>query len=167
MVRTLCCSGLALALAAQPCVALASTAAALSSSAAVAVSGNASALTVTTVPQALSSNAKIMLALPERPAPIPYVANQPGEDLVAITLISLPFTALWSLLGAAIVGGISQHQFPPNFDTPMLEGAAAVALGSSLAISLVSVQWGGSHPKPAATPAPSVLPIVTPTGPQL
>ena len=147
------CSGLILALAAQPCLALTATATALSATSA-------------SVPA--SPAVYTLQALPERPAPIRHVPNQAGEDLVAITLISLPFTALWSLLGAAIVGGISQNRFPPNFDTPMLTGAAGVALGTSLAIGLVSVQWGGSHPpQPGSEPSPVPLPVTTPVGPQL
>jgi hypothetical protein len=72
------------------------------------------------------------------------------EDFTAVTLISLPFTALWALVGAVTVAAISQHAFPPSMDTPQLAGAAMVAAGASVSIGLLSVQWGG----PKATPTP-------------
>lgn len=84
-------------------------------------------------------------ASPPKPAHLPNVA---WEDFTAVTLISLPFTALWSVLGALAVASISQQVFPPAMDTPELAGAAMVAVGASLSIGLVSVQWGGPKAKP-------------------
>ena len=95
-----------------------------------------------------------MLELPGRPAPIPKIPNNGVEDFFAVTLISLPFTAFWALIGALIVGGISQNHFPPEFTTPLLASAGATAAGTSVAIGLVSVQWGGHAPKPSPTPTP-------------
>ncbi len=125
MVRRFVCLGLAMALWAQPCLA----------------SPVGAEASVTTTPEALAP-------LPGAPAPIPKVPNRPMEDFVAVTLISLPFTAFWGLIGALAIGGIAQNRFPPEFDTPLLTGAATFAAGSALTVGLVSVQWGGGKPAP-------------------
>jgi hypothetical protein len=91
---------------------------------------------------------------PAVPQPLPSAG---WEDFTAVTLVSMPFTAFWAVLGALIVGGVSQGHFPPEVDTPMLAGAAAVAGGASLGIGLVSLHWG---PRRAAAPDPA--PAVTP-----
>jgi hypothetical protein len=80
-------------------------------------------------------------------------------------LISLPFTAIWGLLGALAVGGIAQHRFPPEFDTPLLAGAGAAALGASVITGLVSVKWGGSRATPSPTPGLTPTTIPTPAQP--
>lgn len=68
--------------------------------------------------------------------------NKPIEDFFVVTIISLPFTALWSIVGAAVIGGIAQKQFPPNFSNDALLSTAAIAVGSSLTVGLLSVSWG-------------------------
>jgi hypothetical protein len=101
--------------------------------------------------EALSPSAKTLEALPQLPARPTIPDRKPNvawEDMSAVTLVSLPFTAFWALLGALAVGGFQQGRFPPELDTPLLTGAAAVAAGASLSIGLVSVSWGGSS-KPA------------------
>lgn len=80
-----------------------------------------------------------------------FEKNHPVEDFFTVSLTSLPFTALWSLVGATVVGGISQNKFPPEFNDNMLIGAGAVALGASFSIGLVSVFWGKGK-APAASP---------------
>lgn len=85
--------------------------------------------------------------LPERPAPLQREPNVAWEDVSAVTLVSLPFTAFWALIGALAVGGFTQGKFPPELDTPLLTGAAAAAAGASLSIGLISVNWGGSAPR--------------------
>lgn len=109
--------------------------------------------------QALSPSAEGLLDLPGRPAPIPKVPNRPVEDFFAVTLLSLPFTALWALVGALVVGGIAQNHFPPEFDTPLLTAAGMAAAGTSVAIGLVSVQWSAG---PAPSPTPALTPVPQP-----
>ena len=70
--------------------------------------------------------------------------NHPAEDFFVVSIISLPFTALWCLVGATAVASVSQQKFPPDFTDEALIGAGAVALGSSVSIGLLSVSWGGS-----------------------
>jgi hypothetical protein len=101
--------------------------------------------------EALSPSAKALEALPPLPARPAIPDRKPNvawEDMSAVTLVSLPFTAFWALLGALAIGGFQQGRFPPEMDTPLLTGAAAVAAGASLSIGLVSVSWGGPS-KPA------------------
>lgn len=125
---------------------------------------SAAALTVTAealTPSAktLSPTANVMGPLPARPLPIQRIANRPVDDFFAVTLISLPFTAFWALVGALAVGGIAQQRFPPEFDNNLLAGAGAFAGGASLLTGLVSVSWSSS---PKATPGPTPTPIPTP-----
>lgn len=97
--------------------------------------------------EAVSPSAKTLEALPQLPARPPIPARTPNvawEDMSAVTIVSLPFTAFWALLGALTIGGIQQGRFPPEMDSPLLTGAAVVAAGASLSIGLVSVSWGGS-----------------------
>lgn len=93
--------------------------------------------------EAAPAEADLLGDLPARPRPPVPVPNVAWEHASAVTLVSLPFTAFWSLLGALAVGGIAQGRFPPEVDTPLLAGAAAVAGAGSLAIGLASVRWGG------------------------
>jgi hypothetical protein len=76
-----------------------------------------------------------------------FEKNHPVEDFFTVTLVSLPFTALWALIGASVVGGISQGKYPPEFNSDMLIGAGAVAVGASLGIGIVSVAWGKGRGK--------------------
>jgi hypothetical protein len=183
-VRKALCSALGLALAVQPCLgsaAVSPLAAPLSPSAqARALSPAAAALPLspsaggsTRTAEALSATAKGLLPLPERPDHIHLAVNNPVEDFFALTLLSLPFTAIWGLLGAVLVGSIAQAHFPPTVGTPLLAGAGVVAAGASVSIALVSIQWGGSSGPRASTataqgpavsiPAPSATPIPTPS----
>ena len=76
-----------------------------------------------------------------------FQKNHPVEDFFTVTIVSLPFTALWVLIGASVVGGISQNKYPPEFNEDMLIGAGAVAVGASVSIGLVSVAWGKGRGK--------------------
>lgn len=73
-----------------------------------------------------------------------FEPNHPVEDFFTVSLVSIPFTGLWALLGASVVAGISQSKYPPEFSDDMFLGAAGVALGASVGIGLLSVSWGGS-----------------------
>lgn len=102
---------------------------------------------------AVSPTVQALAELPPRPQAPVLQPNRAWEDAAAVTLVSLPFTAFWALLGALAVGGASQGRFPPELSTDMLAGAAMVAGGSSLAIGLFSISWGGpSHPASASQP---------------
>jgi hypothetical protein len=79
-------------------------------------------------------------------------ANKPVEDFFVVSIVSLPFTALWSVVGAAAVASIAQKQFPPTFSNEAIISTAAIAVGSSLAIGLLSVSWGKGHSDKAVTP---------------
>jgi hypothetical protein len=81
-----------------------------------------------------------------------FQKNHPVEDFFTVTIVSLPFTALWVLIGASVVGGISQGKYPPEFNSDMLIGAGAVALGASVGIGIVSVAWGKGRGKASSTP---------------
>lgn len=142
--RTL--AALCLALALAPGLALADL-----SASAQALSPSAQALTPTATAQALSPSVSADLApLPPRPTPLVLEPNVAWEDFSAVTLVSLPFTAFWSILGTLIVGGLSQGKFPPEIDNTLIASAASVAAGASLAIGLVSIHWGGSKTAPPA-----------------
>ena len=80
-----------------------------------------------------------------------FEKNHPVEDFFTVTIVSLPFTALWVLIGASVVGGISQNRYPPEFNEDMLIGAGAVAVGASVGIGLVSVAWGKGRGKALST----------------
>lgn len=114
---------------------------------------SAQALSPSAAAQALSPDAGSadLAPLPLRPAPLVREPNVAWEDFSAVTLVSLPFTAFWSILGTLAVGGISQGKFPPEIDSTLIATAASIAGGASLTIGLVSIQWGG--PK-AANPDP-------------
>ena len=137
-------------------------AASISGTAATALSPNASALSgaataLSPSANALSGTAKTLsptpladlLPLPPRPLPPLKTENSAWESFAGVTLLSAPFTAFWSVLGALAVEGFAQGQFPPDFGQDRakatLSTAAAVAGGASLMIGLVSVHWGGSH----------------------
>jgi hypothetical protein len=139
---------------------LSPTAAALSPTAAPPLSQTAGS-TATAQALALSGTAKGLQPLPERPKPIAKMANDPVEDFFAITLLSVPFTALWSLAGALIVGSISQGHFPPVIGTPLLTGAALTAAGASVTIGLVSIQWGSGSSAKAGSPTAQAVPLPT------
>jgi hypothetical protein len=94
-------------------------------------------------PAALRLEPVPLAPLAPRPEPPAMQPSAAWEDVSAVTLVSLPFTAFWCLLGSLAVAGVAQHKFPPDMDTPTLLGAATVAAGASLAIGLVSLQWGG------------------------
>ena len=68
--------------------------------------------------------------------------NHPVEDFFTVSLISLPFTALWSFIGATAVASVTQQKFPPEYTDTLFIGAGAAAAGLSLGIGLVSISWG-------------------------
>jgi hypothetical protein len=110
--------------------------------------------------------ADVLAAMAPRPAPPEHPANARWEDFTAVTLLSAPFTAFWSVLGAVVVATVSQSRsqgklVAPNMGTPELSGAAMVAATASLGIGIVSVQWGGSPKRVSGTASP--LPFATPT----
>jgi hypothetical protein len=76
------------------------------------------------------------------PASPTFEKNNPVEDFCVVSIVSLPFTALWSILGAGIVASISQQKFPPELSNDTLFSTGAIALGASVGIGLVSVSWG-------------------------
>jgi hypothetical protein len=130
-----------------------------------ALSPAAGAVSATAQPLSASANAELP-ALPPAPLPPLKTENSAWESFAGVTLLSAPFTALWSVLGALAVEGFAQGQFPPDFGRDRakatLSTAAAVAGGGSLLIGLVSVQWGGSKasglsPTAQASPAPLTL----------
>lgn len=128
--------------------------------------GAATALSRGAQADAVSASAQGALeALPGRPSPPPLEPNVPWQDISAVTLVSLPFTAFWSVLGALAVAGISQGHFPPEIGTPMLAGAAIVAGSASLGIGLISVQWGGSKPRALSPTAEAAHPTPLPAAP--
>ena len=115
---------------------------------------SSTAMVLSPTAKALSSTAKDPMApLPGPPSPIVRVPNNPVEDFFAVTLISLPFSAFWALVGALVIGGAAQGHYPPEFTTQLLTTAGGIAAGTSVAIGLVSVQWGSS-PKPTPSPTP-------------
>jgi hypothetical protein len=68
-----------------------------------------------------------------------YAENNGFQDFEVHFLISLPFTALYSYLSILSLDSMVQGKFPPEFhlaDTWMIVG---VAIGSSLAIALGSI----------------------------
>jgi hypothetical protein len=85
--------------------------------------------------------------LPERPKPPKLDQSVAWEYVTVVTLISAPFTSLASVVLAAVVEGIAQGHFPPNFSRPVLAATAGVAGATSLGIGLVSFNWGGSPPQ--------------------
>jgi hypothetical protein len=108
-----------------------------------------------TLPAAVSATAGNAAPLEPRLAGLePYKpeANKPVEDFFVVSIVSLPFTALWSVVGAAAVASISQKQFPPVFSNEAILSTAAIAVGSSLAIGLLSVSWGKGHSDKAVIP---------------
>jgi hypothetical protein len=117
----------------------------------------------------LSPPADVLAAMAPRPSPPPHTANARWEDFTAVTLLSAPFTAIWSVLGAVLVATVSQSRGQgklvfPNMGTPELTGAALVAATASVSIGLISVQWGATPPMVSPTarslPAPlSTTPI--------
>lgn len=110
----------------------------------------------------LSPTADALAPLGPRPLPPPKVANSAWEGFVGVTLLSAPFTAFWSVLGALVVESLAQRQFPPDFGQDRakatLSAAAGVAAGSSVMIGLVSLHWGGSPASPTAQALPSPHP---------
>lgn len=106
--------------------------------------------------QALSPSVQAadLAPLPPRPTLPPVAPSLAWEDAAAATLVSLPFTAFWSLLGALAAGGVSQGRFPPELNTEMLAGAALVAGGTSLGIGLINIRWGGSKKAAPEAAAP-------------
>ena len=77
--------------------------------------------------------------------------NHPIEDFFTVSLISLPFTALWSFIGATAVASVTQQKFPPEYTDNLFIGAASAAAGLSLGIGLVSISWGPGKGKAAQT----------------
>jgi hypothetical protein len=149
------CPGLALALTGATQVA-----AALSPTVAASVSST-SAMSVSPAAVALSKTADLPLITETAPA---FEPNHPVEDFFVVSIISLPFTALWTLVGATVVASVSQKVFPPNFDEGTLISAGAIAAGASVSIGLVSATWGTGKAAPAHAGAPTVLaPLALPT----
>jgi hypothetical protein len=115
---------------------------------------------------ALSPPADVLADMAPRPVPPEHPANARWEDFTAVTLLSAPFTAIWAVIGAAVVAKISQSRennpnFFPTMGTPELAGAAMVAAAASVSIGLVSVQWGGSARSVSGTAAPAPSPTPT------
>ncbi|HTB34727.1 MAG TPA: hypothetical protein VK842_07680 [bacterium] len=115
---------------------------------------------------ALSPPADVLAEMAPRPSPPEHRANARWEDFTAVTLLSAPFTAFWSVLGAVLVSTVSQSRehgrlAAPSMGTPELTSAAMIAGAASVSIGLVSVQWGGSPRGESGTAAP--LPYATPT----
>ena len=108
----------------------------------------------------LSPPADVLADMAPRPKPPEHPANARWEDFTAVTLLSAPFTAIWAVIGAAVVAKISQSRennpnFFPTMGTPELAGAAMVAAAASVSIGLISVQWGGS----ARAISPTSIPV--------
>jgi hypothetical protein len=93
-----------------------------------------------------------------------FEPNDPTEDFFVVSIISLPFTALWTLVGATIVASISQRTFPPSFSEGTLISSGAIAFGSSIGIGLLSATWGKGKSAPESVAAPAPLqPLVLPS----
>ena len=98
------------------------------------------------------------------PAPVPLSTtaelgnfhpepNHPVEDFFTVSIISLPFTAIWSFVGATAVAAVAQQKFPPEYTDQLFITAGAAAAGLSFGIGLVSVSWGpGKAKAPPAQP---------------
>ncbi|MES2201516.1 MAG: hypothetical protein V4498_04625 [candidate division FCPU426 bacterium] len=99
-------------------------------------------------PLSPTATAEVVPLSPYKPQP-----NRPVEDFFVVSIVSLPFTALWSLIGAAAVLSVSQGQFPPELTDASLIGAGATAVGLSLGVGLISVQWGGGKQAPPSLEA--------------
>jgi hypothetical protein len=126
------------------------------------VSLTAQPLSGTAQPLSPAASAELQ-DLAARPPEIPRIPNRPVDDFFAVTLISMPFTAFWALIGALAAGGISQKRFPPEFDTPLLAGAGIAAASASVAIGLVSVSWKNvKMPGQSGTPAPTPVAVPSP-----
>jgi hypothetical protein len=82
--------------------------------------------------------------LPARPSRKIAQKNVAWEDFTVVTLISLPFTALWCGLAAVAVSLCSGNRLPLSSTSPLVEGAGCLAGAASVTIGLVSVSWGGS-----------------------
>ena len=91
--------------------------------------------------EAFLENDEPFLGVGEIPA---LEANRPLEDFFVVTIISLPFTALYGLMGATAYDSIQQSKFPPRFETQTLTRAGIAALAASVLIGTFSVSWGGS-----------------------
>jgi|GEM_PF-3158771 hypothetical protein len=114
--------------------------------------------------RSLSPAADVLADMAPRPKPPEHPASARWEDFTAVTLLSAPFTAIWAVLGAAVVAKISQSRennpnFFPTMGTPELSGAAMVAAAASVSIGLISVQWGGSPRAVSGTPAQDISPV--------
>jgi hypothetical protein len=166
MVRGQVCACVCLALLVQPGVSAGAWASTVTAAVSLPLSTTPAALVsaaaTTGTPAALTPNADVMAPLPGRPPAIVHTVNDPVEDFFAVTLISMPFTAFWALLGALAIGGTVQKRFPPEFDTPLLISAGSVAAGASVLTGLISVHWGGSRPSPVPSPTPSSTQTPTP-----
>jgi hypothetical protein len=123
--------------------------------AALGLAGAPALLAADLSPTAAAQEDAELAALPARPAPLQREPNVAWEDFTASTLVSMPFTAFWALLGALLVGGVAQQRFPPEFDQNLLAGAAAAAGAASLTVGLVSVKWGGSKDPGSAAAGPA------------
>ncbi len=137
---------------------LSGTAQAMPAPAAADVSGTGTARSVSGAAQALSSTARDKA--PVRP-PLPKLTrNDPGEDFMVVSIISMPFTALYAGLAVALVDTIRQRQFPPQFDQPSVDAVAGAAVLGSFTIAAISVKWSSSSPKkaPAKNRAPQTNP---------
>ena len=102
-------------------------------------------------PQALTFTAELGLP-PAKPDLGQTASNSRVEDFSIITLISLPFTALYSIAAVAAYQGILQKKFPPDIDQNTWSGTAIAAGAGALSIAAVSIQWGGPKKPKVGSP---------------
>ena len=108
------------------------------------------AVAETTVPAADTKQQSELLQNLNQPLADPPAApltpqlkqNSRLEDFFIVSITALPFTAIWSFLGATTVLSVEQGSFPRRYTDSALTGAGSVALGSAVAIGLISIQWG-------------------------
>jgi hypothetical protein len=141
---------------------------------ALALSGTARSLVpLSATPQTLTATAAHDLPLlPKRPPEPKLEKAVPWEYFTVVTLLSAPFTALWSGLIFGIVEVAAQGgKLPPKFSSSDYAVVGAVAGSASVGIGLFSLSWGGQGaPQPLSvtvragaspTPVPTPIPLLT------
>lgn len=138
----------------------------------LALSGTARSLVpLSATPQALTATAtRDLPLLPKRP-PVPKLEQAvPWEYFTVVTLLSAPFTVLWSGLIAGAVEFVAQggRSFPPKFSSSAYAIVGGVAASASVGIGLFSLSWGGQGAprtlSATASPTPDLSPV--PPGPR-